>query len=650
MKKIYTLTALAICMMFGFNAIAQSSWAPQEMKSSKEKPVAVERLNSNDRPSSTTTSSVERAGVEIYSEDFAGEFPSDWEAVTESGPCTWQWTDVGHTGDYPSQALESTTAANGWMILDSDLCGAEGGDAEVAYLNSPSYDLSDYDFVAFRFEQYYRRFGAAEVTAVEVSVDGGTEWTEYLFNEDVEQDGTANPDVRQGNITALAGGESDVRFRFRWEGVWGYGWQVDDFAIIVPDENDLLLSSARYNKYDDTDPDLFFYSFLEYSTYEVDHIYPMFINAEIENIGSETQSNVQLEVTVSNSGGVIETLTSDPVSLASGETHYAEIEYTPPSDVDDYTMEYNAIMDNDDDNPDNNTAARNFSVALDEYARDNGIMQNAAGVILEAGAAAGVGLGFGFNQDDEIHCLGVAVHEASYGPISITGNAVDVSAEGYPSIAETESITVDEAELNNLEDEPVFTWLPFVEFDPFSGEEIIAPFQVAADDEWAFSVRWTPEEIDGDPENIGGVYIGYGSNPSFGDFANFIWGPQTTTGTVCNPCNAGVTDTYMIRLGMSQEFCQIGVGVEEIENLTIEELFPNPTTGQTTLSFSLLETSDVQIYLFDTQGRIVMNDNRGTQPVGEYRFDYDFSDQAAGMYTMSIMVGDKAINKKLVIK
>lgn len=110
----------------------------------------------------------------------------------------------------------------------------------------------------------------------------------------------------------------------------------------------------------------------------------------------------------------------------------------------------------------------------------------------------------------------------------------------------------------------------------------------------------------------------------------------------------------MVRIGLSEEFCEAVVdetiSIDELENVNIQELYPNPTTGNTTLEYSLLEQSDVQIYVFDLHGRIVMNEDMGTQPVGEYRYAYDFSDQAAGMYTISIKVNGKSINKQLVVK
>ena len=64
---------------------------------------------------------------------------------TDAGsPVSWEHTTVGMVGAYPSPALQSTTAGNGWMKADSDAFGSQGGAQEYTELISPVIDCSMY--------------------------------------------------------------------------------------------------------------------------------------------------------------------------------------------------------------------------------------------------------------------------------------------------------------------------------------------------------------------------------------------------------------------------------------------------------------------------------------------------------------------------
>ena len=61
---------------------------------------------------------------------------------TDAGsPVSWEHTTVGMVGAYPSPALQSTTAGNGWMKADSDAFGSQGGAQEYTETNFSNYRL-----------------------------------------------------------------------------------------------------------------------------------------------------------------------------------------------------------------------------------------------------------------------------------------------------------------------------------------------------------------------------------------------------------------------------------------------------------------------------------------------------------------------------
>ena len=76
------------------------------------------------------TPALRSAANTIFSEDFDGG-SGQFTIYTDPGsPVNWEHTTVGMVGAYPSPALQSTTAGNGWMKADSDAFGSQGGAQE----------------------------------------------------------------------------------------------------------------------------------------------------------------------------------------------------------------------------------------------------------------------------------------------------------------------------------------------------------------------------------------------------------------------------------------------------------------------------------------------------------------------------------------
>ena len=136
--------------------------------------------------------------AQIFSEDFDGGIPAGWTVSQMDGSSVnassnWIYSTDGPQGAFSIGAITSTTAANGFMLFDSDL-NCEG--PQDVWLISPSFDATAFDDVVVSFEHYYRRFN--DQIFLEVSVDGGTNWTEYeLYPDLVNNDfaGSENPVV-----------------------------------------------------------------------------------------------------------------------------------------------------------------------------------------------------------------------------------------------------------------------------------------------------------------------------------------------------------------------------------------------------------------------------------------------------------------------
>jgi hypothetical protein len=299
----------------------------------------------------------------IWSEDF-GTGIGAWTVNTISGPVDWKHTTVGHQGTYPTAAIQSTTWNNGWIIVDSDGDNFSGGGYEESELTyNSAINLSGYANIQLQFQQMFREW-QADITTVQISGNGGGAWTDYVLNTGVGQSGTANPDLVVIDISSVAGNQTDVRVRFKWEGQWDYGWQIDDVQIVEMLPSNITLDEARYD------------TLIEYSSYPLSQTEPLTYKAYFSNTGVNAQTAVSLGVSVNDGGGVVYTGVGGPLaSLAPGtsDSLTAGTFHTPAS-VNTYTATFSVYgAANDNDSTDNEVAIV-YAVSDSVYARDRGAL------------------------------------------------------------------------------------------------------------------------------------------------------------------------------------------------------------------------------------------------------------------------------------
>ena len=175
----------------------------------------------------------------------------------------------------PADQMNSTTASNGTLMVDSDLFGAEAGyDAawvENCWVQTATpIDCSDEPFVSISLETRYRCFHNVSSDEpqcfIEISRDGenwpsidtrdeesgyvvyGTDTVpsrKVLFPGFGNTDGSDNPSILEFDITDAAGGQETVYIRFRWTGTWGYSWEIDDIQVYPTPENDTRIDNYK---------------------------------------------------------------------------------------------------------------------------------------------------------------------------------------------------------------------------------------------------------------------------------------------------------------------------------------------------------------------------------------------------------------------
>lgn len=333
-------------------------------------------------------------GTPVVTWDFANGLPAGWQTGSDSGIAQWEYRGPNTT---PSNAVASrgscagpatppasVTQGNGFMIFDSNywddpgtVCGGAIGSGadpapQDAWLTTNSINLSSIPGAVITFQQQYWHFQAS--TQVQVSTNGGTTWTTIYTNPLF-----ISPNVEwvSINVSTVAGGQPDVRFRFLFSGFY-YWWAIDDITVFVPNENDLLLSNPRYTTVGNSGQEI--YQDMMYDQYPVTMLTPFRFSGQITNIGTAAQSGVSMNVQVLNSANtVLYNQNTGTQSFAPGISSNQQIAgtFTPSTVQGDYRVIYNVTQNQTDGNVLNNRDTLDYSITAYSMSRDEGALEDA---------------------------------------------------------------------------------------------------------------------------------------------------------------------------------------------------------------------------------------------------------------------------------
>ena len=115
------------------------------------------------------------APLPIWSDDFSD--PANWVIDHDPTACSLDW-QIGINscqGSYPISDIVSTTASNGYAMIDSDFYGGATGGTEVedCWLTMANpVDLNGYPFVVVEFETNYKSYNNEQAYIVVGIGDG----------------------------------------------------------------------------------------------------------------------------------------------------------------------------------------------------------------------------------------------------------------------------------------------------------------------------------------------------------------------------------------------------------------------------------------------------------------------------------------------
>ncbi len=639
MKKIYILF---FSVLFAGSAMAQ--YIAEPAAASRE---AITQRAKIDAPEQNLASSSRST---IWTNTF--EDCSDWEinnAYNEGFTQFVQGLDwlcgvgLAPTGPAAIAPINSTTADNGFMMVDSDEFGGEEGGSGVEncwFQTVESIDCSDFPAVSISFENQYFKWDGGnddgnEKCLLEVSRDGVTwpsveTWDESNGFVDYDgemvqarwecfpnvgtQDPFTNPTLVVFEISEIAGGQETVYLRFRWKGTWGYAWMVDDVTVYETPENDIAIDSyVSLTDYETTE-------MYEYGVWPFSQLTELQMAASVRNLGQNLAENVTLSATVNgtDAGG-----TALPIDIASAAVDTARlVGFTPPAVEGTYNVEMTISMDAEDENADNDNANASFEVTEFLYGRDNGVYSSGfpATTYNQEFSFAN---GYQFFNETTIYAIDVMM---------IAGeNGADIQAHvldgGLDIVASSEEFIMSPAVIDNTPDDGNILWTTI---------RLSQPYTVPANSFFLASIQ-----------NFGGQGVRLGRSVPAPAQTCFVYGFFGTQGALDWYFT---TTTGMLRFNLDPD---AQTGVQEVvarNNFLLFQNMPNPANATTRIRYELAQNDRVSFEVMDLTGKRVKADDFGMQVAGEHQFDLNIADLAPGLYTYTLTVGNERATRKMIVQ
>jgi hypothetical protein len=563
----------------------------------------------------------------IWSEDFANGIPANWNNSGAPALAIWEYRGpstnpnqlVGSRGSClpdgnVGEAIASTTSANGFVIFDSNYwdnnlnpCTVDNfgtGQApgpHLSYLTTASIDLTGFANVALEFEQYIRYYLGN--TRVEISIANGP-W-EVLYTNILDQGiTTQNTQTVRMPLPATAGNQSNVKLRFVYDGLY-YFWQLDDIRLVQGFANDLLIENSSYGDFDFNNPDhTTGFEMMEYTQYPNVFAPLVHLKSNVFNFGTNTQTNISLNARLMNdNSGALLYENASPVlpSLAPGaDSVLVSGEFQMEQVVADYSVYFNSLQTEIDENIDNHLDTLHFKITPVTYARD----ENSLGSMFlpsEALASAPFEMGavYLLPSGQQLHSVSVAMGEGTILPCSVYATVFPFSlSTGIGgAIATTQDISVTEADINSF------------------GE---ASMKVLSFDTPVFLSQGLYLVAVGSPNNAFQAVIGLSGKSE--DLSAWVRFNNSNTDLFY------LTRTPMIRMNFGP-----------VSNVTEQsfgqsfQIYPNPATES--LSILLNEKESAIIEVFDETGRRIHSQKSNTEVS---KIEMNISDFSSGIYTVRV--------------
>ena len=603
MKKIY------ICLLGFFTASAftaqvqNSNFSPLERKNS--------HLVGQIKPSKLTQNTKETI---LWSNSF--NTPSDWVINNTAGTPGLGWEFSSNPSAIPVTQLSpfaSTTAANGFLFVNSDANNT--ADFDGTFINttattSATINLTGQPVVRLRYQHNFRWWH--DTRGVSVSADNGATWTDFeMSNENdysLPNQNAGNPEQTVIDISSIAGNQAQVKIRFYYNDndYWGWYWAVDDVALFVPEDNDLVMLGGYWGSTGAWGARLPYYQI------PLSQLAPLDVAGIVKNYGALDQNDVVFTAALA-SGVWSGSSAAEAVLAGATDTISLTAALTPPPIVATHVINMSVSSSATDAVPADNSILAAASVSVNNfiYARDKGTATN---------GTYNQGMGFEAGNVFDIYAAANLSGIDAY----IATNAV-AGAEVY-------------AKLYSVDPTATTTAAAFVFVDE-SAPYILTPADLGQKITLALSSGAAPL-------SAGVSYVvvlgSYGDGGATNDLVISTAGVSEASTSYYYDMTDNTwyytTSTPMVRMNFDPS-----VGVNEVEDNLGLRVFPNPANE--VINISLNKEVSATLTLLDVSGKVVR-----TQTLNGISTSINTASLNSGVYFVTINDGTSVSTQKVVIK
>ena len=309
--------------------------------------------------------------------------PSDWVINNTAGTPGLGWEFSSNPAAIPVTQLSpfaSTTAANGFLFVNSDANNT--ADFDGTFINttattSATINLTGQPVVRLRYQHNFRWWH--DTRGVSVSADNGATWTDFEMSNEADyslpNQNAGNPEQTVIDISSIAGNQAQVKIRFYYNDHdwWGWYWAVDDVALFVPEDNDLVMLGGYWGSTGAWGIRMPYYQI------PLSQLAPLDVSGIVKNNGTLDQNDVVFTAALA-SGTWSES--SVPTLVPAGATNTISLTaaLTPPAIVATHEINMSISSSATDALPADNsiTGAATISINNYIYARDNGSATNSS--------------------------------------------------------------------------------------------------------------------------------------------------------------------------------------------------------------------------------------------------------------------------------
>jgi len=667
MKKVITLLSAAM-LSLGANA---QNMHPANAAGKKSGNLSGNALESTmaKRRASTNPYAKATAITPFYTDTFSATSLSTggWVASGNTGSAgTWKFTNKASTGSFGISKINSTTAAGGYMLYDSDSIGVLFNSApQIGTLTSPPISCTGHTYVGVRFQQYTRRF--QDTFYVQVTNNNGATWTTYPISPNMglrSNDFTNNPEITTINVSPVAANQAAVKVRFYYSGAFvggGYNWMIDDFQMVGLDPIDLGLSKS--GQVMTLGAGTGFTPMGTMAKIFADTVVPI---TELYNYGGTAVSSINVGTSIYTGGASVYSKSvaypNVPINAFDSVVDFSASGYKSTT-TGTYVVPFNTTVTGD-ANTANNVDTTVYTISDSSLCPFMGYQESSktlnpffysSNYYLHAPSGTGRPNGTSYYMGnffeipsgtlkDTITSVSVCLSSATTVGTQIQAEVYSFDAVGgaYNAVGRSVVKTLTAADISTSSN-LVFTTL---EMNIGTSKS----YTIANAGSWAVVVKpvspstsstiLVASATSAAPVNVVGQYgVSDSSDGGIGTFGVDL--PNNF-----NYATFADVPAVVVNFGNSKKL----VGVKEIVGLTIGEAFPNPANTVLNIPVGATATTAVKVRIQNVMGQQILSQDLGTINAGQQKNAvFNTSELSAGVYLYSIEANGERITRRIVI-